>query len=277
MNDQSLLWFYLGIFIVLVLLSIGLFKLWKSNIGETNINFFNIAAIKTKHAGVLLIFFSIVIFIVLSKKIVNEPYPILKMSFIERYAKANSQGERYRIIIEAANIIREKFREATSSLKKQYTKGDFKEIDELIDFLFSIDKENGHALYYSGLIKRHLEFEDRFKDRSHEDFFRYLEYEEKLSDSEKWGDIGGNVCYERAKGYCRQRTGSICHLLAWDYLVRGLSEANGSEDQKKFIRTSHNFAKKSLLYFPDGFVNYNKSTQQIEKETSGIMYRLKIN
>lgn len=96
-----------------------------------------------------------------------------------------------------------------------------------------------------------------------EDFTRYLQEEETLSASEK--EIGGKsiVCYQRARGYCGERTAWIQHDLANDFYVVGCREQN-PDLQRQYLKSALKYVDGALAsYPPEGFTD---PTQAIPTE-----------
>ena len=172
-----------------------------------------------------------------------------------------------------------------SARKELRTPGaiDFSSAERDIQELSRLDPENGHAWYYAGEIKRVkntqrfttkgcpniLASEDSFSfDPYREDFYRYIEHEKTLAQSEKGGSMGRAICYERPGGYCNQRTGWIHHLLANDFLVEASSIASSSTRKEKLGRALAH-GKQALNYYQDnqdkpGFEQCTPTTKIIE-------------
>jgi len=132
----------------------------------------------------------------------------------------------------------------TSVLARQPSQRDYGHIDEITSFMLSVDPNNGHALYYNGQEKRAR----KMLGSSQEDFFKYLEVEHGLPDSERGGSTLRKECYDRAKGFCKQRTAWIQHLLANDFI----EEAKITKGCASF-QTAREYAKQALANYNGEF------------------------
>lgn len=117
---------------------------------------------------------------------------------------------------------------AAGMLLTAHRQGNLSYADDIIRFLSETDPFNGHALYYAGELKRYR----RLRDQSHADFFRYLSFEKTLPERQRGGEA--QACYTRPNGYCGERTGWICHLLANDFYEKGLKEGNEKKKRELF-------------------------------------------
>lgn len=159
--------------------------------------------------------------------------------------------------------LRDDFRRAREALEKSGN-ADFSRVEEGISALLRIDQQNGHAWYYAGEVKR-IQNSVRFNVKScfkrppsgetfsfntyRQDFYRYLEIERMLPAHETRGDTGSEVCYQRPKGYCMQRTGWINHLLANDFYEEALVVTD-PRDRKAKLESAKNHAKAARDYYP---------------------------
>ncbi len=173
---------------------------------------------------------------------------------VRNYAR-RSGGQ---LIIDFANILDGEWK--TKILAKQPDQRDFTHIDDIIRFILTVDPLNGHALYFNGQAKRAR----KMPGAGQHDFFQYLEVEEGLSAKERGESTARDVCYQRMKGYCRQRTAWIQHLLANDYA----REASNTKNCELFQKAK-NYATKALVNFPGGFTGEGQgiSTTQVLKNT----------
>ncbi len=108
----------------------------------------------------------------------------------------------------------------------------FSHAQQLIHLLESLDRNNGHALYFSGEINRLIGQSEARVDV----FNLYLESEAELSSAEKGGGKAISLCAKRPHGYCEQRTGWIAHVLANVFLQRA------QQDQSSDIR-KHDYGR----------------------------------
>ena len=148
----------------------------------------------------------------------------------------------HELTIEFANILDKEWK--TKILAKPPSQRDYIHIDDTIRFMLTVDPKNGHALYFNGQAKRAR----KMPGSGQHDFFQYLEVEEGLSEEERGGSTAREVCYQRPRGYCKQRTAWIQHLLANDFIL----EANKAKNCE-FFRISLNYVVKALTNFPSGF------------------------
>lgn len=136
-----------------------------------------------------------------------------------------------------AKQLRTAFQEARDDLEKNGV-ADFRRAEALIARLKSLDEQSGHVWYFNGEIKR---IQNRalftpkgcFKgwppadtgnlDTYQQDFHRYIDTALTLPAVETGGDSGADICYQRSKGYCAQRTAWIQHLLANDFYVHAMA------------------------------------------------------
>ncbi len=123
-------------------------------------------------------------------------------------------------------------------------------MDDLIKLLLTINRGNGHALYYAGQANRARKRMDSYQD----DWFRYLENEQAFPQSsvERNGSTLATVCERSPRGYCRQRTGWIQHLLANDFYAKGQQETDPNKRRETFL-VALKYAKAALVSFPGGF------------------------
>ena len=166
---------------------------------------------------------------------------------------------------------------------------DLKDVDDDIRTLLKLDPKNGHALYYTGELAR-LKDPLRFTSKSclkvpftesasildpyHNDFYRYLDTAASLAAIETGGDVSAEACYQRAKGYCPQRTAWIHHLLANDlYEVATASNVAGDR-RDRLTRTLRHAKAARALYPPTGFEQC-KPTQSLESDVSESLAGLK--
>jgi hypothetical protein len=133
-----------------------------------------------------------------------------------------------------ASELRTAFQKARDNLEKPGGSADFGRAEALVDALKSLDRHNGHAWYFAGEIKR-IQNRAVFTPKScfrgwpageignldtyQQDFHGYLEIASSLPAFETSRDSGAEICYQRPKGFCLQRTTWIYHLFANDFYV----------------------------------------------------------
>ena len=139
--------------------------------------------------------------------------------------------------IHLASELRTAFQKARDNLEKPGG-ADFARAEALVDTLKGVDRHNGHAWYFAGEIKR-IQHRAAFTPKScfrgwpateignlatyQQDFYGYLEIALSLPVLETGGDSGSEICYQRPKGYCVQRTAWIYHLFANDFYLHALA------------------------------------------------------
>jgi hypothetical protein len=177
-------------------------------------------------------------------------------------------------ILRLANELRQHFNDARNKLEASGTI-DFSDAENDVRALFKLDADNGFAWYYSGEIKRSKDTA-RFTPKSclrvplsatnvdldayENDFYRYLDYAASLPVTETVGDIGGDTCYKRPKGYCPQRTAWIHHLLASDLYAEALAASDPKTRVEKLKKALDHANAALKLYPPDGFIQCNMPT-----------------
>jgi hypothetical protein len=135
-------------------------------------------------------------------------------------------------------------------MQSQYNLQKFDCVFNIASTIFNDDITNGHALYYLGEYWRvqagnHGDDSELCRDRMRDFFFKYLSHEGHLSPSEQSGD--GKVCYQRANGYCAERTAYIYHLLAIDYYQQA-QEIKDEKYRNQILERLQGFLKKDLEY-----------------------------
>jgi uncharacterized membrane protein len=175
---------------------------------------------------------------------------------LRRYARASGD----QMILEAAKMLNAEWQD--NILAKPPDQRDYTHNDELIRFVSDLDPTNGHALYFRGETKR----KKKMPGAGQEDFMRYLGVEASLPEEEKGGSTQQSVCTARPKGYCKQRTAWIEHLLAIDFEKKGRQETD-REKKRAAFQTALNYARAALGNFPGGFnADGQGSTKGIEQE-----------
>jgi hypothetical protein len=98
----------------------------------------------------------------------------------------------------------------------------------LINFIDHVDRNNGHALYFQAEVKL-----KGAEETARHFFYRYLEAEEGVGEAAKGGP-SAEVCYERAHGFCRQRTAWVHHQLGAG-LFREAQGKHSDERQRELL------------------------------------------
>jgi TIR domain len=139
--------------------------------------------------------------------------------------------------VHLASELRTAFQKARDNLERPGG-ADFARAEALVDALKGMDRRNGHAWYFAGEIKR-IQNRALFTPKScfkgwpaneignldtyQQDFYGYVEIALSLPVLETSGDSGSEICYQRPKGFCVQRTAWIYHLLANDFYPHALA------------------------------------------------------
>jgi hypothetical protein len=73
------------------------------------------------------------------------------------------------------------------------------------------------------------------------------------------------VCYQRARGYCGERTGWIQHLLANDLYVLACQQ-NAVNVKNEYMTKALKYVDGALTAYPDGFADPTqfKSTNELK-------------
>lgn len=153
------------------------------------------------------------------------------------------------IMIETATRLHTEFHLVVDHQARPISPSLFSRTEDLIRFLFRLDPENGHAIYYLGEINR---FEGECLS-SKEQFMRYLDILDTLPASEKGGDISQTICYARARGYCRQRAGWIQYLLAHRIYWEALQEKSTLVRKEKLKEALGQLNNSKKSFFPSTF------------------------
>lgn len=269
----------LGAFVGLACIGAGIYLLFKRVTGHVEFEIAQLGRLKTTQVGVVLVIAGLLLFgdsaktytqtmkirVVTSERDSFRKLTgyIVTSALIEdkdliRFVKALPEEERSVVVIEAIDALRKKFREVTRSLGREAREVDFAHVEYLVNFLSGIDETSGHALYYRGEVNRRL----TNPEGSHADFYLYLETERKLPKSERWGGTDVEECYQRANGYCRQRTAWIRHLMANDFYEKGVREVDENK-KRQFFEIALRYVGGVWDAYPGGFVQY-KTTKELE-------------
>jgi tetratricopeptide (TPR) repeat protein len=165
------------------------------------------------------------------------------------------------VTVKIANELRQEFDSATALRTPPLSEGEFRRVRDLIATLTQFDPRNGHAFYYSGQMKRWL----GRRAEAQQDFYKYLENEDQNPQATREGDISVEACYRSAAGYCRQRSGWICHLLANDFYQKGIAESD-TDKARFYFDLAVKYAQKAQIFFPGGF-EQSIPTQTVERDS----------
>jgi hypothetical protein len=195
---------------------------------------------------------------------ISTPYPGLAIAFFGLFLfttaawfyfnyKKDQQihDRRDPIMIGLANKLYDEFHRAVDNKPIPIARESFRRTEELIQLLLQIDQQNGHAIYYRGEVNRYA----GDCKGSKEEFMRYLDVLDTLAASEKGGDISQQICYARARGYCRQRTGWIQYLLAHQIYWEALQETAVLVRKEKLKEALRQLDGSKNSFFPSTFSN----------------------
>ena len=173
-----------------------------------------------------------------------------------------------------ARRLRDEFIRARDNLEKSGI-ADFTRAEEE---LRKLDDGNGHKWYFAGEIKR-ISNTKRFTIKScikgplgdtsenldtyRQDFYRYLEISKTLPASEAGGGMGSEICYDRAKGFCVQRTAWIYHLLANDFYEEAMATADPLARGTKMKRAAALVREARKYRRPEGLEGFEQCTDTI--------------
>jgi drug/metabolite transporter superfamily protein YnfA len=158
-------------------------------------------------------------------------------NFIQRYVNFLPADQRPNVMLTFAKIMREEYRQ-----------DHFDFVMQVVDLLERIYSDNGHLAYYEGEIWRQRKDYNRMRTA----FFLYLSLEDHRPESDKSGDA--EVCYrERPDGFCGERTGWVCHLMAGDFYDQAL-HAKTEAEKHVFLQQTQKFLDCESKRFPGGFV-----------------------
>lgn len=155
---------------------------------------------------------------------------------LKRYVEALPSDNAAEILKKASEILVNRFAEGAKSAidaKRAFRPEDFYPAQDVISFMSVLDRSNGHALYYSGEIAR----KTGELDNGHPQFYRYLETESMQGATARVGGTTIDAC-RTPRGYCRQRTAWINHLLANDIYKDTLRKRKAAETAASGIAVS---------------------------------------
>jgi len=207
--------------------------------GATTIKLGAFGEIKTPHPGLAIIFLGLFLFV----------------CAVGLYSQSRKTREIEEVLdtlmTDTAKSLYREFHLVIDSQARPITPESFRRPEELIVLLKRLDPENGHALYYEGEIDR---FEDRCQQAT-DAFLRYVDIVDSLPHVEKDGDISQTICYQRAHGYCRQRTGWVLYLLAHRLYWQGLEEPAPSIKKERFKDALKKLDGSRRAFYPSVFNN----------------------
>lgn len=153
---------------------------------------------------------------------------------------------------------------AAQSLHVLYGERRFDHVLDLSGVVAAFDPENGHALYYQGEAYRSLGSRTDMRGA----FQKYLAVADGHAEATKGS---AHDCYERAQGYCGERTAWVNHLMANDYYRNSLgAQSSGSSDLSTSLRYERAvLAIRSRGFYGDQSVQSSCSVLRKIAESSG--------
>jgi len=204
--------------------------------GKTTIKLAGFGEVETTHPGLALSFLGIFLFV----------------CAFGLFFQAKKTREALEALMTAtAKDLFAEFHRVIDNEPRPVKKESFRRTEELIALLRRIDPENGHALYYEGEVNR---FEERCQQAT-DSLQRYVDIADSLPESEKGGDISQAICYQRAHGYCRQRTGWVLYLLAHRLYWQGLEGGSPSMQKAYFADALRKLDGSKEAFRPSVFNN----------------------
>lgn len=168
--------------------------------------------------------------------------------------------EKNKLLIDAAEDLRR-----AVSAKTEFDAKERAQLEFLIQFIQRIDPKNGHAFYFAGTLRR----DEKPKKDSWPYLFRYLELQRVVSDGERNGDTGSEICYERARGFCPQRIAWVRHMLANDFYEEGKT-ANSESQRKEFYTRAYCQSEQLLKLYPGGFAQFTPTSVIVTETLSEL-------
>lgn len=179
-----------------------------------------------------------------------KPKPEEFARFVRDNPCATRQTESEKVL-RIAGQLSDEFHRAIKLRPSPLKEEDFRRVTELMSQLSLLEPRNGHVYYFRGEMKRWL----GRKDEAQQDFYLYLESERAQPAHVREGDVSIKVCSQNSAGYCRQRSGWICHVIANDFYEKGVSETQ-QEKARYYFTKALEFAKRSRGFFPEGFSQF---------------------
>lgn len=209
-------------------------------VAVSTIKLLHFGEISTPYPGLVVTFFGIFLFIAAT-------------AFYFNSKKEQEMSAALRpIMIETAKSLHTEFHLVVDQHAKPIPQQLFGRTIELIDLLFKLDSQNGHAIYYLGEVRR---FEGNCIG-SKEQFLRYIDVHDTLPESERGGDIAQGTCYKRAHGFCRQRTGWIQYRLAYRIYWEAMQEKDAHVRKEKLKEALRQLDGSKTSFSPSTFSSW---------------------
>ena len=184
---------------------------------------------------------------------------------------AELQSKFNKVLVSTSQQLREEYRRAVSEPRSGSDTERFGRVTLLIDILNHLDNGNGHALYFAGEVKR----AQGKALEAHKDFYRYFEVMVASQLPEDQGETGSEYCYTLPRGFCRQRSGWIRHLLADDFYRQGHAAVD-VQGRLSHLETALKHAEAALRDYTGGFDGLKQGlpTRLIAKNAAEDITRL---
>lgn len=273
---------YSGPLLGTVLVLAGLYLLIKRVRGfKTQVDIAGFGTIKTVHHGLALTFLGVILFTQSltalhqrdelkrsldqlqhsQSQIVSFLTPsLLAETAFQGYFKAAPHNQQEAILQKAVGMLRPEFRRVTDNKKSAFEEKDFKHLASIYDFLFSVDPNDGSALYYKGEVQRLL----RKRYLMRESFYLYLTHAPAPKET---------LLGLKALGYTDERTAWINHLLANDFLCEALQKFD-PKGQAELLQLVSRHIERVKNYRTGGF---NSGETTLSTETLGRAIKEGIN
>ena len=160
---------------------------------------------------------------------------------------AELQSKFNKVLVTTSQQLRQEYRRAVDP-RTAADPDRFGRVTLLGDILSHLDDGNGHALYFAGEVKR----AQGKALEAHADFYRYFEVMVARGIPEDQGETNAEHCYTLPRGFCRQRSGWIRHLLADDFYRQGQAAADALERASRF-ESALKHAEAAMRDFTGGF------------------------
>ena len=150
---------------------------------------------------------------------------------------------------------------AAYDLRKKSNDGESNHVADISEFMLQLDPNNGHGLYFSGLAWRMKGQREQMRG----EFKKYMSLESTLTREERAGLA--EECYTRANGFCGERTGTIDHLLAYDFYRLALDSKDRATRDNALANTC-SYLQDSIDHYCKGFERDGSlpSTRELQQQ-----------
>lgn len=180
------------------------------------------------------------------------------------------------ITLKIVRELRDEFGRARDNLQKTGVP-DFARAELKLESLRDLHPDSGHVWYFAGEIKR-IANPSRFTLKScvkvplhgnsvsldiyQQDFHRYIEIAKSVA-SQTDNDMGSEICYDRPKGVCAQRTAWVHHLLANDFYEQAIVSTVPQERATRLTRAADHAKEARKYRRPEGGEGFDQCTDTI--------------